>query len=92
MKNNLKNIIGKITNYTFDFEYVDLVEETIARIDNLNDELEIYEAIDSALIYYDQKWIIARHFNLSPFGINRQQTLLDFQQDILKIVEELKNA
>lgn len=92
MTQKQKDAIGKVLNYSFDFDYVDLVKETITRIDNLYDEFEIYEAIDSAFIYYYQQWIIARHFNLSPFEVNRQETLLDFQQDILKIVDELKNA
>ena len=93
LKENAKDdkvmdVIGKHFNYGGDFDFYEIIKDVIDRIDNFDDENEIDEAIDDALIYNDDIMKVYLHYNDAPeLPIETIDALRD---DVSAIVNELK--
>lgn len=92
MQKNVKDAIGKATNYTFDFDYVYVFEDIVERIDIDSEDIseEIYNAIDDVFIYYDNQWKVAKHFFNSPFDVTFDSLFEELVDDIYKVIEILR--
>ena len=81
----IKDILGKVTNYTFDFEYLDILEDAIERIDNMDDDDEIFNALDDALIWTHSQWTIIKH-HCSPNNASLEDAFGLTQEDIYRYI------
>lgn len=57
--------IGKYFNYSGDFDFLEIVQDVVDRVDaETEEELEdvLWDEIDSALIYYSDQWTIMEHY------------------------------
>lgn len=52
--------------YYEDPQYMGIIEDILDRIENYEDEDEIYQAIDESLIYYADQWVILKHHFIDP--------------------------
>lgn len=86
-----KDIIGKHFDYTFDFDFLDVVADVLDRVDDFGDEEDIFGAIDSTIIYYDDQWKIIRFYQ-TPSEANWENAYDDFQSDIFAICEKIKES
>ena len=94
-KSPYKELIGSYFNYSFDFEFLDLVAETIDRIDfdaqdsTLDEEID--DALDNALIYYCDQWKIIQHYQ-TPEEANFLNAMEEFSSDIYSLVYKIKET
>ncbi len=97
-----KDIIAKYFDYTFDFEFLDVVADTLDRIDDIEllDADSVYEevnnAIDIALTYTKDRWTVVQYYFASPEDLTDVEDVYqDFADDIVKLViiiqEDSKN-
>ena len=84
-----KDLIVKYFDYSGDFDFLDLVADTLEGIDDFSNEEDVYYACDNAYIYYADQWTIARHYNNSPFQMDGEQTRLDFEGDIQELARQI---
>lgn len=84
-----KDIIGEYFNYSVEFDFLDVVCETIERIDDFNNEEDIYEAIDSSLIYYSDRWSVLEYY-CTPSEANWDNAYEEFVNDIYAICSRIK--
>ena len=88
----LKNIIGKYFNYSFNFDFLEIVKNIIERMDaeytktNLTEELNI--AIDDELIYTDDLWTIAKYYASSPKDIVWDDVYEEFYNDCYEVASQ----
>lgn len=86
-----KDLIGKHFDHTYDFDFLDVVANVLDRVDDFGDEEDIFGAIDSAIIYYDDQWKII-HFYQTPSEANWENAYDDFQSDIFAICAKIKES
>lgn len=88
-----KDVIGEYFDYSFDFEFLDIVADVLDRIDfeekSLEDEIE--HAIDSALIYINDLWTIAKHYASTPEDLVWSDVLTEFTEDIHNLVAKISD-
>jgi hypothetical protein len=94
-KSIYKQQIGEYFQYSWDFDFLDLVAETIDRIDfddqssTLDEKID--DAIDNALIYYCDQWKIIQHYQ-RPEEANFQEAVEEFSSDIYSLVYKIKET
>lgn len=89
-------IVGDYFRYSFDWDFLDVVAGCISRIDYKTlegEELEeeIYNEIDTALIYSKDEWTIAEHYAACPSTLDWERVIYDFMDDIKEVIELLKS-
>lgn len=88
-----KALIGEHFDHSWDFEFLDVVAETLARIDFEfeGDDLydEINRAVEDSLIYFTSQWIIAQFYVSSPADLDWDDVLDEFSNDIYKLAEKI---
>ena len=86
-----KEAIAKYFDYSFDFAFLDIVARIIDRVEDFSDTEEIYDAMDSALIYDEDQWRVMMHYqrpNEADFG-----TACEYlQSDVEAICEHIAEA
>lgn len=88
-----KELIGSHFNHTFDFDFLDIVAETLNRIDfdvayNFEDEVE--SAVQDALIYTNSQWVVAQFYASSPAELDWDEVFSEFEDDIKALADEIK--
>lgn len=58
-KDEIRSACGKATDYTFDFDYIDLLQDITERAIESGD---VIEAIDERMIYAADQWAAYKHF------------------------------
>lgn len=86
---NYKGIIGKYFDYSFDFEFQDVVQGILDRVDDFSNGDDIMSAIDDGIIYYAQQWQIAHHYCSGPADCNWDEILEQFTDDIFSICSQI---
>ena len=90
LKSEHRDVIKKYFDYTPDFEFLDIVAEVLDRIDDYSNEDEIYEAVDSTLIYYAQQWEVFEHYCWSSIAdANWEEAYNEFVDDIYSLCYEI---
>lgn len=77
---------------TTDYDYLDIIEEVIDRIDDIKDDEDydgINQAIDDSLIYYNQQWTILKHF-FNPQDVNFGEAMEYFTEDVYTTLNALR--
>lgn len=83
-----KGIIGKYFDYTYDFEFLDIVADIIDRIDDFSDEQEAFDAIDAQLIYAEDQWKVMQFYQ-SPSEADFNSAMDSLTEDILGICNKI---
>lgn len=88
----IKDAILNTVEGSFDFDYVDILEKVINRVEDYNNEEDIAEAIDDAFIYYNDQWTITKHFYNSPLDVDKDELIEQFTDDVYSVCSQLANA
>lgn len=83
---SFKDILAH-SNLSWDIEQ--LIKEVLERIDNPYNDDEIWEAIDSSIIYYDDQWKILKEY-CSPQEANWDYAINEFIGAVFSIVAQLE--
>lgn len=89
MKENLnsspyKDIIASHFDYSGDFEFLEVVSDIIDRVDNFEDDEDIYDALDNGLIYSSDQWKVLEHY-CTPTDASWEVAYGAFLDDIFSI-------
>jgi len=90
-----KEAIAKYFDYSFDFAFLDIVARIIDRVEDFSDTEEIYEAMDSALIYTEDQWRVMMHYQTpseADFGTACEYLLSDVEAICEHIAEASDEA
>ena len=97
-KSPYKNIIGKHFNYTFDFDFLDIVADIIDRINfdeykEAEDKFDfVYEELDSSLIDTDDQWKVLQWYVAEPADLDSSswtETLDNFTNELVEICDKI---
>lgn len=83
---NIYNVFGNI----YDDDFLNLVNDVLDRLD-LGGEVEqdeLYEAIDSSLIYYNQQWAMMKYYQ-NPQEANYEEAFEFFVNDMFSVVDDI---
>lgn len=92
-----KDKIGAHFDYSGDFEFLDVVAKIIERtIDIYEDQDDdskdineaIYDALDTALIYYSDQWKVLKHY-LNPQDANWDEAIELFTNDLFELASDI---
>ena len=83
-----KDIIAEYFDYSGDFEFLDIVASCIGRVDNFEEEDDIYRAIDDELVYTYDQWKVIEHY-CTPQEANWESAYSDFMNDIFAICSRI---
>lgn len=84
----LQQTIAKHFDYSFDFEFLDLVADTILTIEDLSNEDQVIESADRSTIYYKDQWTILHHY-CTPTQANWDYAFDLFVNDMLALAKEV---
>ena len=87
-----KDIIAEYFDYTPDFDFLDVVSNIIDRVDDFNDEEDIWQAIDDGLIYNAKQWIVAIHYCSTPSDLVWDDVLMELSNDIQAICSKIASS
>lgn len=74
---------------TNDYDYLDVVEDIIDRVDDLNDYDQIIDALNDSLIYYSDQWIVLQHF-FNPQDANWNEAMKLLMNDLFTTADALR--
>ena len=84
----LRSTIARYFDYSLDFEFADLVEDILNRIDDQYSSEDVMQAIDDGLIYYSDQWKVLQHY-CTPKDANWEDAFDEFTTDIYNIVDKI---
>lgn len=84
-----RDIIGEYFNYTFDSDFLDIVENILDRVDDYSNEDEITDAISDELTYTADLWTVAKFYANSPADLDWDSVMEDLYNDIVAIAEKI---
>ena len=84
-----KSLIGKYFDYSYDFKFLDVVANVLDRVDDFSNEEDIYQAMDSELIYDEDLWTILKFYSSSAREVNYEKAMNDFSSDIFALAQEI---
>ena len=56
------DVIAEYFDYDSDFEFLDIIANILGRVDDFEDDDDIYQAIDDELIYTYDQWKVLEHY------------------------------
>ena len=80
-QSSYKTIIAAYFDYSWDFEFLDLVADTLERVGDFSNEEQVFEAAYDATIYYKDQWTILQHY-CTPEKANWEKAFNEFADDI----------
>ena len=83
-----KDVIAEYFEYDSDFEFLDVVASILGRVDNFEDDEDIWQCIDDELIYTYDQWKVLEHY-CTPQDANWEVALDSLSSDIFGICAKL---
>ena len=83
-----KDIIAEYFDYSGDMEFLDIVASCLGRVEDFEDDEDIYRAIDDELIYTYDQWKVLEHY-CTPQNANWEDANSDFMNDIFAICSRI---
>lgn len=83
-----KDIIAEYFDYSGDMEFLDIVASCLERVEDFEDDEDIYSAIDDELIYTYDQWKVLEHY-CTPQEANWDSAYSDFMSDIFAICSRI---
>ena len=65
---DIQDIVGDHFGYTMNFDFLDIVADVLLRVDDFENDL--WETVDSTLIYADDQWEVLEHYFDSPADLS----------------------
>lgn len=66
---DIQDIVGDHFGYTMNFDFLDIVADVLLRVDDFENE-DLWETVDSTLIYADDQWEVLEHYVDSPADLS----------------------
>lgn len=85
-----KHIIAEHFEYSGDFDFLDLIARILDRVEDLHDSDDIYETIESTLIYTDDEWLVLKHY-CTPADANWYKALESLESDVFSIIADIND-
>ena len=85
------DVIAKFFDYDSDFEFLDVVASIIGRVDNFEDDEDIWQAIDDELIYTYDQWTVLEHY-CTPQDANWEVAFDNLSGDIFGVCATIAEA
>lgn len=85
------DIIAEYFEYDSDFEFLDVVANILGRVDNFEDDEDIYQAIDDELIYTYDQWTVLEHY-CTPQDANWEVAWESLSGDIFGVCATIAEA
>lgn len=85
-QSSYKTIIADHFDHSWDFEFLDLVAETLELVEDLSDVTvtEIYDAASRIAIFYRNQWTILRHY-CTPETANWKKAFDRFCKELIAL-------
>lgn len=83
-----KDVIAEYFDYSGDMEFLDIVASCIGRVEDFEDDENIYRAIDDELIYTYDQWKVIEHY-CTPTEANWDSAYSDFMNDVFAICSRI---
>ena len=80
--------IAEYFDYDSDFEFLDVVASILGRVDDFEDDEDIYQAIDDELIYYYDQWRVLEHY-CTPQDANWEVAFESLVSDVFSICSQI---
>jgi len=82
------DVIAEYFDYDSDFEFLDVVASILGRVDNFEDDDDIYTAIDDELIYTYDQWKVLEHY-CSPQDANWEVAFESLMGDVFGVCSKI---
>lgn len=87
-----KDLFYELTRqYNLSWETQYLIENILNRIDNPNDDEDIWQSIDDSIIYYKDQWTIIKEY-CSPTEANWEYAIQEFTNMIFSLTAQLSEV
>lgn len=83
-----KEVIAKHFNYTKDFDFLDVISCLYCAMEDAEDYSQVYEAVDSSLIYTKDTWAVIKHY-CEPFEVDKDAVYEQLIDDLITIRSEI---
>lgn len=87
-----KDKIGEYFQYTFDFDFLDVVADIVDRVEDFSDSDSYIEAVDDALMYYKDQWTVYQHYAAGPADMTWDEALEAFMDDMYGLLGSLSSG
>lgn len=77
MEYNLATLRDQLNDDKWDLPFYDIVRDVLDRSENPNEDEDIFYSIDTALMYYDDQWIVLKHYCV-PTEANWEYAIEEF--------------
>ena len=88
---DLRDIIARYFDYSIDYDFVDVVERVLNRIDDPTDSDDVLQSIFDGLIYYSDQWKVLQYY-CTPKEANWEDAFDEFTTDIYNIVDKINKG
>lgn len=88
-RKTIKRAVAKVLDYTFNFEFVDLMVKVF---EDMGDDLTkdaMEESINNNLIYDNEQWIVLKGY-CRPSEVDFDQAMFDFEMDCSRVLDILQ--
>ena len=89
----VQDIVGEVFDYTMNFDFLDVVADVLLRVDDYEQAAEdVWEEVDSALIYIDDQWEVLRYYFDNPADLDSESwdtAFSHFVDDIQTVCAEV---
>ena len=88
----VKEAIKEQFDYTFDFDFLDVVADLVERSEYSVEYEDVLSAVDEGLIYNYDQWIVAQYYAGSPSDLNWDEVFEQLVEDIIQINEKISES
>ena len=85
-QSSYKTTIAAYFDYSWDFEFLDLVADTLERVEDFSNDEQVFEAAADATIYYKDQWTILQHY-CTPEEANWENA--EFTNDLISLATRI---
>lgn len=88
----VKEAIAEQFDYTFNFDFLDVVADLVERSEYSVEYEDVWAAVDEGLIYMGEEWTVAQYYASSPSELNWDEVLEQLVEDIIQINEKISES
>ena len=88
---DLRDLIAEYFDYSIDYDFVDVVERVLNRIDDPTDSDNVLQSIFDGLINYSDQWKVLQYY-CTPKEANWEDAFDEFTTDIYNIVDKINKG
>lgn len=94
IKYKLDDALKKTLGFSYYENICGIIEDIMQRIDDIDNATDddIIANINDSLIYYNDRWIVARHYNVDPANINWEETIENLICDCMVVLQYMQGV